>query len=272
MLKFGVYGVVHSEEDRKILDSLDSHPLAGKVMYHEKLADELDREGYSLEELEEADIDFMMTVGGDGTILHLLQRADFKVLGINTGRVGFLTAVEVQELDKALEKVDSGDYNIDERLKHKVVLNGKTIGECTNELVVHTDKVAKIRSFKVTYEGSEVDRFRADGLIVATPTGSTCYSMSAGGPIVDPRVEAFVIVPISPYKLATKPYVVPVEDDIEVCLTEEDKPCLMVLDGQREITMDHRDELLIRKGDNKARFISFENDFYKRIRKKLVWK
>lgn len=272
MLKFGVYGSVHSEEERKVLDSLDKHPRVQKIMYHKGLAEEFDREGYSLEELESADIDFMMTIGGDGTILHLLQRGDFKVLGINTGRVGFLTAVEMQELDDALKFVDEGDYFIDERLKHKVILNGEVIGECTNEVVVHTDKVAKIRSFKVSYGDAEIDRFRADGVIVATPTGSTCYSMSAGGPIVDPKVDAFVIVPISPYKLATKPYVVPIEEDIRVNLIEEDKPCLMVLDGQIEITVNQEDELIIRKSDNKARFISFKNDFYNRIRKKLVWK
>lgn len=271
-MNFGVYGMVHEEDTTEIIGSLDSHPTAGKIMYHETLAKKLDRKGYTLEEMERADLDFMMTIGGDGTILRLLQRGNFKVLGVNTGRVGFLTSVEFAEMDRALELIDTDRYFIDERIKVKPILNGVEKDECTNEIVVHTDKVAKIRAFEI-YQGEKlIDRFRADGLIVSTPTGSTCYSMSAGGPIVDPNVDAFVVVPISPYKLATKPYVVPIDQEIRVVLTEKGKTCLMVLDGQEEFNVNNEDDLRFVKGDGKARFIRFEKDFYKNIRKKLVWK
>lgn len=271
-LKFAVYGVVQSDDVREIIDSLDQHPKVERIMYHTKLADELEREGYTLEEIKSADLDFVMTIGGDGTILHLMQRANPRVLGINTGRVGFLTAVELSEVDKALELVDNDEYFIDERIKLKTILNGEDKGNSTNEVVVHTDRVAKIRSFEVYHDGSLVDRFRADGLIISTPTGSTCYSMSAGGPIVDPKVDAFIIVPIAPYKLATKPYIVPEDEEIRVKLLEKDKSCLMVLDGQKEFSVDDEDELIFKLGDEKAKFISLEDDFYQRIRKKLVWK
>ncbi len=271
-LDFGIYGSGHKEDVLDIIRSLDSHPTAGRLIYHEKLAKELGRKGHSLEEMQEANLDFMMTIGGDGTILRLLQGSDFNILGINTGRVGFLTAVELSELDDALERMDSGDYFIDERIKLKTILNGEEIGESTNEVVVHTNRVAKIRSFEVFHGDMLVDRFRADGVIVATSTGSTCYSMSAGGPIVDPKVDAFVIVPLSPYKLATKPYVVPIDDEIRINLIEEGKTCLMVLDGQKECPVDDTDDLIFKKGDRTAKFIRFEQDFYKRIRKKLVWK
>ncbi|MFO7992146.1 MAG: NAD(+)/NADH kinase [Thermoplasmata archaeon] len=271
-INFGVYGIVHEDENTELIGSLDSHPTSGKVMYHETLAERLDRKGYTLEEMEKANLDFMMTVGGDGTILRLLQSGDFNILGINTGRVGFLTSVELAELDRALELVNTDRYFIDERIKVKPMLNGKQRDECTNEIVVHTDRVAKIRGFEI-YQGEKlVDRFRADGLIVSTPTGSTCYSMSAGGPIVDPNVDAFIVVPISPYKLATKPYVVPIDQEIRVKLTEKGKTCLMVLDGQEEFKVSSEDDIRFVKGEDKAKFIRFEKDFYKNIRKKLVWK
>ncbi len=271
-LDFGIYGSGHKKDVLEIIRSLDSHPTAGRVIYHEKLAKELEKKGSSLDEMLDANLDFMMTVGGDGTILRLLQKVDHNILGINTGRVGFLTAVELSELNDALERMDGGDYFVDERIKLKTILNGEDIGESTNEVVVHTDKVAKIRSFEVFHGDRLVDRFRADGVIVATPTGSTCYSMSAGGPIVDPGVNAFIIVPLSPYKLATKPFVVPIDDDIRMNLIEDGKTCLMVLDGQKECTVDDNDELIFRIGDRTAKFVRFEHDFFSQIHKKLVWK
>lgn len=271
-LDFGVYGLLRSEDDERIVDSLDRHPAAGRVLYHEKIADELDRKGYPLKEMTSKDLDFIMTIGGDGTILRLLQKTDQRILGMNTGNVGFLTARDLSEVEKALNLIDRGDYFVDERIKLEVVVNGKKRGECTNEAVIHTNQVAKVRGFKIHQEDSEIDWFRGDGLIVSTPTGSTCYSMSAGGPIVNPEVEAFVIVAISPYELSTKPYVVPVDRDINVELTTENKTCRMVLDGQKELDIDSTDELTFRLSENRAKFISFESNFYQRIRKKLVWK
>ncbi len=271
-LRFGVYGTDYSEEVLKSVGRLNHHPLVDRVMYHQDLAEKIGIKGYTLKDIQKANLDFMMTVGGDGTILRILRKGDFKILGMNTGRVGFLTAVDLPELETVLERMDKGEFHIDERIKLKTVLNGNDIGESTNEVVVHTDRVAKIRSFEVYLDGSLVDRFRADGVIVSTPTGSTCYSMSVGGPILDPRVPAFVIVPISPYKLATKPYIVPINMDINIKLVEKDKSCLMVSDGQDEHNITDKDEIIFRLAENTAKFVRFENDFYSRIQKKLVWR
>lgn len=270
-LNFGVYGKLRSKDNFDLVDSLDQHPHVGEVLYHEVLAEQLNKEGYTIKEMEGCHLDFIMTIGGDGTILRLLQKTNMKILGMNTGRVGFLTAKDLPEINKTLDMIEKGEYFIDERIKLEVILNGEVKGECTNEATVHTDKIAKMRAFKVYQDGMELDSFRADGLIVSTPTGSTCYAMSAGGPIVDPEVEAFVVVPISPYKLTTKPYVVPVNKQIHVKLVEE-KPCLLVLDGQKELKVSSDDEIYFSLSEKRARFISFEKDFYKRIRKKLVWK
>lgn len=272
MIDIAVFGSVIEEEYLDVLKNLDSHPKVDNLYYHENLAKNLDTESYDMEELLSQDIDFIMSIGGDGTILKLLQRTDTPILGVNTGTVGFLTAVEISDLDKAVDRIENDDYQIEERIKLDVYLNGNKVGECTNEAVVHTDKIAKIRGFEIWHGDQKVDKFRSDGLIISTPTGSTCYAMSAGGPIVDPNVDAFVIVPISPYELATKPYVVTVDKDIKVNLTEEDKSGLMVLDGQKEFLVDEEDDLVFKLSENKAKFISFENDFYERIKKKLVFR
>ncbi|MFO7793137.1 MAG: NAD(+)/NADH kinase [Candidatus Saliniplasma sp.] len=271
-LDFGVYGKLKGEMNKEVIESLPDHPTAGDVFYYETLGDQVGKEGYTMSELNEKDLDFILTVGGDGTILRLLQETDKNVLGINTGKVGFLTAMEIARIDEALRKVNRGDYFVDERIKLKVMVNGEFKGECTNEAVIHTESIAKMRHFEVFQEDVEIDSFRADGLIVSTPTGSTCYSMSAGGPIVDPTVDAFVVVPISPYKLAVKPFVVPVDKDIGVSVNGKGKSSILVLDGQKKFQVSSEDELTFNLADRKAKFISFEKDFYNKIKKKLVWR
>jgi len=271
-LNFGVYGRLKGEANKDVIDSLPDHPTAGDVFYHDMLAEQLGKDGHDMSELNDKDLDFILAVGGDGTILRLLQETDKNVLGINTGRVGFLTAMEIGRIDEALKKVNRGDYFVDERIKLKVIINGELKGECTNEAVIHTESIAKMRHFEVFQEDKEIDSFRADGLIVSTPTGSTCYAMSAGGPIIDPTVDAFVIVPISPYKLAVKPFVVPVDKDICVKVDDKGKSSLMVLDGQKKFKISSKDEISFNLADKNAKFISFEKDFYDRIKKKLVWR
>ncbi|MFO8109795.1 MAG: NAD(+)/NADH kinase [Thermoplasmata archaeon] len=269
-IRVGVYGTRFNEKIKKILNKLEENPLIDTLMFHKIAAEMLGKTPYSFAEISSAELDFVMAFGGDGTILRLLQNTDKKILGVNTGRLGFLTSIDVEKVEYALRNYADGDYLLDERIKIKAILNGEEIIECTNEAVVHTDKVAKIREF-VVYQGeSRVERFRADGVIVSTPTGSTCYSMSSGGPILHPSVDAFVLVPISPFKLSTKPYVVPVNQDIRVILTEKDKSCLLVLDGQREIQVDHKDDIRFALGDTLAKFIVFDKDFYARVAKKLV--
>ncbi len=269
-LRFGVYGTSRESISAEVLTSLGSHPAVEEVFFHKELAEGLDGVGYSLEELKSLDLDFMMTIGGDGTILRLLQKCDMPVLGVNTGTVGFLTSTEVNDVDQALDRIEEESFFIDDRLRLKVYLNGEEKGDSTNEVVVHSNQIAKIRGFKVSQGDVELDKFRADGLIVATPTGSTSYAMSAGGPIVDPSVEAFVMVPISPYELATKPYVVPVDKKVKVELTEKDKPCLMVLDGQKEFEVKSEDIVEVEVSETRSKFIKFEKDFYERVKKKLI--
>ncbi|MFQ6060213.1 MAG: NAD(+)/NADH kinase [Thermoplasmata archaeon] len=219
--------------------------------------------------IEEMDVDIVVTIGGDGTILRAFQRSDAKLLGINAGVMGFLTEVKEEEIETSLARVLRGEYSLDERLKLKIYKDDDRLPDCLNEAVFHTAHVAKMRHFSISIDGHLADKFRADGVMVATPTGSTSYAMSAGGPIIDPRVEAMTMVPLAPFKLSQRPLVVPANSQIEIKLVKP-KESLLVLDGQEIQNISGEEEVRITVSENKARFIRFDKDFYARYGEKFL--
>ncbi len=237
-----------------------------KVLIEEDLAQVLGEKGSSLDTMS---IDILVTVGGDGTILRAMQLGDFEILGVNISRVGFLTEVGMDGLQGALQRLAEGEFVIDERIKLKVVVDGKRLPDCVNEAVIHTASLAKVRSFRVSADGETVATVEGDGIIVATPTGSTAYSMSAGGPILDPRVKAFVITALAPFRQTLRPTVVPAEGRIEVELLDRG-PCVMVLDGQQEIKLPGRAKVNFTVSEKRARFVRFAKAFYARVNEKLT--
>ena len=218
--------------------------------------------------LEEMDIDVLITIGGDGTILYALQRCNHVIAGINAGQLGFLTEIPKEEITDRVTRILSGQYTVEERIRLKVVHNDSRLSDCINEAVLHTSHVSKMHHFDVLVDGKPALNVRADGLIIATPTGSTSYAMSVGGPIIDPRVGAFVIAPIAPFNLAIRPLVIPVNSTVEVRHADK-KHCTMVLDGQEEISIAPDDVLRLSLSENPARFVRFQEDFYDKAWKKL---
>ncbi len=210
-----------------------------------------------------------MTVGGDGTILRALQRSDFSILGINISRVGFLTEVSLEGVEGALKELEGGRFEIDERIKLRAEAGGRQLPECTNEAVLHTASLAKVRRFRVRVDGEEISRVEGDGVIVATPTGSTAYSLSAGGPVLDPRVRAFVVTALAPFRQTLRPTVVPADSRVAVELLGPGA-CVMVMDGQQEVELDGGTEVTFSLSDKRARFVRFRRDFYARVREKLL--
>lgn len=247
---------------RRLLASLDGH----EVLLETGLAKKLGGKGARIQEM---NVDVLITVGGDGTILRSLQRNNAPIFGINAGVLGFLTEIPAKDLEAGIARVISGDYVIDGRLKLKTTVGGKRLYDSMNETVVHTANIAKIRQFEVYVDDQIVMNVRADGIIVATPTGSTCYAMSVGAPIIDPRVEAFVIAPMAPFKFAAKPIVVPASSRIKLRL-DRPKPCVAVVDGQEMRQMKGDEEVEFSLSENVARFVSFGRDFYSRMREKLM--
>jgi NAD+ kinase len=219
--------------------------------------------------LEKMDPDIVITVGGDGTLLRTLEHTKAPVFGINAGLLGFLTEIPLEESILGVKRVLAGDYLVEMRSKLRTEHNGVRLPDAMNEAVIHTSQIAKMQLFEVLVDDMFMDRIRGDGLIVATPTGSTSYSMSVGGPIVDPRVRATIIVPIAAFKLSARPHIVPMDSKIKVNVLNP-KPTMMVLDGQYQREIKVNDSLTFGVSETPARFIRFKQRFYERIAKQLV--
>ena len=215
-------------------------------------------------------IELLITIGGDGTILRALHNCNIKIFGINAGVVGFLTEINLKEAMESLIKILNNEYILDERVRIMTMLNNKTLEPATNEAVIHTSDIAKMRLYQIKLDGVIVQNIHADGIIISTPTGSTSYAMSAGGPIIDPKVDAFLIVPIAPYKLSARPLVVPSSSIITIKIMESHRNSVLVIDGQEEYEVTSNDELSFAKDETPARFIRFEPNFYKSIEEKLT--
>ncbi|AGI48427.1 putative sugar kinase [Thermoplasmatales archaeon BRNA1] len=247
---------------RRVADALGQETLVCDATSGEILG----REGTDVRDM---DVDVVITIGGDGTILRAAMGTRAPIMGINAGGVGFLAEITPDRIEEGIARLRSGDFTISERFKLDSFLNGKKMEPTINEAVVHTDSVAKIRQFKVYVDGKLATEVRADGIIISTPTGSTSYAMSLGAPMVDPGVDALLIVPMAAYKFASRPFVVPSGVKVTVeCV--RDKGCLLVLDGQAEHPIEGGSKLDFVRSSERVRFVSFGADFYSRVREKLV--
>jgi len=241
----------------------------GEIFPEKSFAKNRDLKGYSLEEINKK-ADIVLTVGGDGTILRALEKIDKPIFAINSGGMGFLSEVEAKYAQSGLKEVIAGSYNIEERSKLKVMVDGKRLPDAANEVTVQTARIAKMIYLQVQIDGELLETFGADGVIIATPTGSTSYALSAGGPILDPSVNAIVIAPLAPFKLAARPWVVPLDKKIGIKLLFKSKETKIVIDGEspRSVTTDSKIE--ITGSEKKARFVRFGESFYQMVRLKLV--
>jgi len=218
--------------------------------------------------LAEMDMDMLITIGGDGTILFVLQTCNPIIAGINAGQLGFLTEIPLDSIKDHVDRILKGDYTVEERMRLKIMRNDERLPDCVNEAVLHTSHVSKMHHFEVLVDDMPALNVRADGIIISTPTGSTSYAMSVGGPIIDPRVDALVLAPIAPFNLAIRPLVIPGDSRVEVRHIDR-KECTMVLDGQMECVIEPHDILTITRSENPARFVRFQEDFYAKAWKKL---
>ncbi len=265
-MRIGISGTPELKNFKRVANKVVEALEGEDIVFEERTAEALGREGVPLNKLK---ADVLITVGGDGTILRTLQTTSLPILGVNAGVLGFLTEVQPGEIEASMAQLIKGDYKIDKRLKLKVVVDGKRMKDTTNEAVVHTAHVAKMRHFVVSVDNKPATQMRADGIIVATPTGSTCYAMSVGSSIIDPRVEALVIAPIAPFRLSARPLVVPAKSSISVTI-HEPKECVMVADGQEEVFLTGNEEIVFSSSEKKARFVILKGEFYKNLEEKLM--
>jgi NAD+ kinase len=227
-----------------------------------------------------AQLDALVTMGGDGTLLRgarLLKGVPVPVLGVNLGRVGFLTAAGKDEAEHALERLAAGDYLIERRhtLQATIVASRGEVSPlpaALNDVTIHKGGVARLIRLNVRVNGEDVGNYSADGLIVATPTGSTAYSLSAGGPIIVPDVEALVITPIAAHTLAVRPLVIPATATISVRpIRPWAEDLLVSVDGQQAMMLGADDQVELRRGDSPVLLVRFRTDYFARMRASLRW-
>jgi NAD+ kinase len=240
--------------------------LSHTVLLEDALAKRLGVPGTGLRE---AVADLVVVVGGDGSVLHTIQglKEQIPVLGINWGEVGFLAELEPAEATGFLEHLREG-FRVEKRMRIGISLDGERLGDALNEAVIVTSRPSKMLRFTVEVDGILAERFRADGMLVSTPTGSTAYAMSAGGPIVDPRIEGFLLVPLAPYMLSSRPLFIASDRVLRITLVSE-KPAKLVLDGQRTRELAMGAVLTVRRSDRPALFVDVGKNFFDKVDQKL---
>ncbi|HXA16023.1 MAG TPA: NAD(+)/NADH kinase [Thermoanaerobaculia bacterium] len=222
--------------------------------------------------------DLLITFGGDGTLLSVARNApkSVPILGVNMGTLGFLTEVRVEEFPEVIELVLAGNYESEERVALEVAVRGPgrdhRIYRVLNDATINKSALARIIEMRVTVGGEFVSSFRADGLIIATPTGSTAYNLSAGGPIIYPTMGAVVLTPICPHMLSNRPVVLPDTLDIEIGIATPNQEIFLTLDGQEGLPIAQNDTVCINKSPNPVTLIRTPHkSYFDVLRAKLKW-
>ncbi|OGH96069.1 MAG: hypothetical protein A2039_05460 [Candidatus Melainabacteria bacterium GWA2_34_9] len=226
------------------------------------------------------EITMAFIIGGDGTFLgasRFFASYDIPLFGINTGRLGFLSQLVPSELKKGVEKILEGKFAIEERLmiKSNTFIDESKAKIALNDVVIKGGDVSRSMQLFLYINDKHVCDYIADGLIISTPTGSTAYTLSAGGPVVVPELEAFVIVPICPHTLTTRPIVIPAYENITVKINSDEESVYVTSDGQENVKISGNDTINVQKYEHKALLIQIEDEdesgFYSILRKKLHW-
>jgi NAD+ kinase len=189
------------------------------------------------------------------------------VIGVNWGEVGFLADLEPAEALEFIKTLPSG-FSVEERMRISLSNGDTFLGNALNEALIVTTRPAKMLVFSIIIDGVTTGQFRADGLLISTPTGSTAYAMSAGGPIVDPRIQGFLLVPLAPYLLSSRPHLISSNRHLEIKL-ESSKPASLVIDGQTTFELGTSMTITVKRSNDPALFIDVRRNFFEKVDKKL---
>jgi NAD+ kinase len=220
-------------------------------------------------------VDLVIVIGGDGTLLsvaHLAAQKNVPVMGVNLGRLGFLTEVPLDEMALTLDSFLGGNTKI---ISHRQMLEADTKNGtfyCLNDFVINKGALARMIQCAIWIDGKEIATSKADGLIISTPTGSTAYSLSAGGPIIQPNIPAFIIVPICPHTLSFRPMVISAESTLKIELVTGGEEVWFTLDGQRGGLMEENDSVEVRRSHLTLQLISSpKRNYFDLLQEKLGW-
>lgn len=232
----------------------------------------------TFETLDES-FDLLVSIGGDGTILRAItfvMELDIPIVGINTGRLGFLATIQVEDIENAVQNIIDGKYKISERslLSVETSPENKDIVELNfalNEIAVSRKNTTSMITVETLLDGQYLTSYWSDGLIVSTPTGSTGYSLSCGGPVITPGANSFVLTPIAPHNLSARPLIIPDSTEIQLTVSGREEQHLVSLDS-RIATLDNGTIIKIKKADFKIKMIDLlDESFLKTLRKKMLW-
>ncbi len=260
-----------------IIEKVAGHSV--EIYIQDCLADVVGRDDLSVREDQLAECsDVVVALGGDGTMLRAaraLLGSSIPLMGVNLGALGYLTDVPLTELPESIDLLLSGEYTVVERKRLSgSIINGINKGktfEALNDIVVNMGSLARPLLMEIVIDGVKLGRFLGDGLIVSTPTGSTAYSLSAGGSIAHPAVSAILITPICPHSLAVRPLLAP-EGEVELILHDAAAGAMLSADGQVAGELGDGDRISCTISEHKVKLIKFKNsDFFRAMRRKLQW-
>lgn len=279
MIRVGVLGHRGYGELPVILRTLlRLSPELGLALSFEKVLHEVAGGGSLLED--GADLDVMVTLGGDGTLLRgarFLAGRPVPILGVNLGRLGFLTACQVDDVENGLRRFAAGDYRADARMGLDVRAADSSGRErerwrALNDTVVHKGGFARVLRIKVSIDGELVGTYSADGFVISTPTGSTAYSLSAGGPVVVPSLESIILTPIAAHTLAIRPLVLPAGSTVALQPDDDHGEFLVTVDGQVGTKLSAGESVTARRAGTPVLIVRFPGmTFVERLRLKLGW-
>jgi NAD+ kinase len=224
-------------------------------------------------------VEMIIVLGGDGTLLSVARQVwnhNIPILGVNLGGLGFLTEIHLEELYRILERILQGDFKTDERevLDASVIRRGQRVADFTilNDAVINKGALARIIELEATINADYLSTFKSDGLIISTPTGSTAYNLSAGGPIVYPSLHTIIITPICPHTLTNRPIIVPDDVEIRVLLKTKQQEVILTLDGQQGFPLEFEDVVQVKKAGGRILLIkSPYRQYFELLREKLKW-
>lgn len=281
MEKIAVFAKVHDPRCQGVADELFTwlKNRGCEPLIEAHLARHLGCPGVASEDISSR-ADMVVVLGGDGTLIstaRIIGERDIPILGVNLGSLGFLTEIALDELYPALEKCLRGDFRVSERIMLRAVVERDGMETAShlvlNDVVINKGALARIVDLKTRVNSHELATFKADGLIISTPTGSTGYSLSAGGPIINPSMNCIVITPICPHTLTNRPLVIDDDSVVEVLVSSlDDEDIYLTLDGQVGLELRSGDKIHVRRGAHSAKLVmSEERDYFAVLRAKLKW-
>ena len=282
MLNVAVFPNIDKENAPMVLKRIVDfyHDKDVKILMPMDGAKFFDYRKYGVEDIENHPIDMALSIGGDGTLLGIcirLYERDIPVCGINIGTFGFLADIELPEIESKLEKIMQGQYYIEERmLVSGFVKSGEDderfLGHAINDVVVTKSGAARMLHLGLMVDGCRVMDYKADGLIVSTATGSTAYSLSAGGPLINPKIKVLLLTPICPHTFNARPMVIDENDEVKINVAAFHQDIIVTFDGQETFKIKPGDTVIVRKAPLPAKIVKFDDkNYYQTIRTKLLY-